>query len=256
MCESEGNAKILALLDASIPGGQHFCFTQTLQLRKLSPEDQFDSTADSFVRVLHETFGDCTVVTELHESGDVHYHGFIKVDASLMAVQFRWKKMSLKVAGLGFYKIKVTDNYPGWCKYIQKSVPEVFDLLCRAPILRDDFKVFEGFDSELFRPQVTAKRQVTVKDCFIKQRGDPSARRARGGGSPVHAQRECGTSLSRSAPAVGAELETESRNARTRLPEQARLASEAGPPKRKTGRVARIKLFSPSSIVIHGQEDG
>lgn len=175
MCEKAGG-KILTLLDVSIPGGgsdgQFFCFTQTLKLRKLTPEDQFDSTWKQFTQACVDVFGKVTAVAELHESGDVHYHGFIKWDDSLLATTVRWKKMSLTVCGLGFYKIKVCQDYPGWCTYIRKDIEETCRILNRSPILRDDFEVFKEFGPAFYVPKdvIIVRQSKKVSDCFIKSK--------------------------------------------------------------------------------------
>jgi len=134
---------------------QYYAFTQTLNSkvfgRVLAP-DQYDKTAYHLSQVYNSaTGGACTVVCELTEAGDCHYHGFLTAPGlSLYKVQYRLSQRLKACKFFGFKKIKLVDDFPGWKEYIMKDVVKTAELLGRRPIVEDKlglipFDMFEAY---------------------------------------------------------------------------------------------------------------
>lgn len=123
---------------------QYYAFTQTLNNRvlgrKLAPV-QYDLTYQHVIdQYRKSTGGAITCIAELTEAGDVHYHGVITAPGMCLdKTRYRVSQCNKSSKLLGFKKIKLCDDVPGWVTYITKSLALTYELLGRRPIVCDQF---------------------------------------------------------------------------------------------------------------------
>lgn len=173
MCEFRDS--VIPLLDG-ITRRNRFAVTNTLKLRDLDSDVQFDGTHADLVNKVCKTFGKFTCVAELTQNADVHYHGMIEADMSLMVATRKFAALFRADKRFGFVSVKLVDNEPGWCEYLRKSVKETKEALDRPPILIDHFDVFKDWDSVYccdLDPQLGGSIIIPPKWRRAKQRGGP-----------------------------------------------------------------------------------
>lgn len=129
--------------DKSEAKAGYFAFTQTINVKclgRFTATQQYDKTATFLHDVLRlNKFIGLTIVCELTEAGNLHYHGFFRYpNQCLDRVNYIWKNVMKKhPKEFGFSKIKLVDDHKGWVQYLIKDLKKTMDLIGRFPIISD-----------------------------------------------------------------------------------------------------------------------
>lgn len=92
--------------------------------KNISYKMQYKESLEYITRTFGESC-DMLIYPECMLNGNIHYHGFIKVKDG--AGYF--KAIHTLKKNLGFIKVKLIDDVPGWVKYCEKSVATMKKLL-------------------------------------------------------------------------------------------------------------------------------
>lgn len=114
-----------------------YSFTVTLKpkLYELEPEIQYDLTHQHLCDLLHTLTPQFTLITELTQSMNVHYHGTI----SLNDKKYFYSKFRSRKSSYGFVLLKPITDCAKWSDYITKSLEETKKVLGRRPVIKDYF---------------------------------------------------------------------------------------------------------------------
>jgi len=125
-----------------------YAITVTLNrsLRKYSPDEQYTKSFMPLADLLHRFKK--TLVYELTQNGDIHYHGIISLDVKYKNVHIR--DMIIFIQNLfrgskifGYVCVKQVTDYNKWKEYILKDVQKSKDRLGIFPIFKDDYDLYE-----------------------------------------------------------------------------------------------------------------
>lgn len=117
----------------------NFSFTVTLKpcMYRYEPEEQYDLVKNHLYITLKQLSNNFTLVTELTQNMNIHFHGIIE-----LYHKKKWYSVFRKSDKFGFTSCREISDMEGWKKYISKDLQLTLDMLERRPIINDDYKVF------------------------------------------------------------------------------------------------------------------
>lgn len=148
-----------------MPKSLDYAFTITLKpfMRKFSNCKQHQITAHWIKCVLKADpeVVDVTMVAELTQSCDVHYHGIINFKEGTGYPVNHWyhiwrtvnepaldkrKLMEPTKHHIGYTNIKPVDDFEGWAEYLVKDMNNYEEIVKCYPIISDDHEIFDTID--------------------------------------------------------------------------------------------------------------
>jgi len=117
------------------------------RLYELKAEEQLLLTKTKILAILRHNHNKCTIVAEMTEARNIHYHCIMKVAATNKSTNIiKYIHDRLRVAPTWFGKqrcIKQVDNYDKWIKYITKDVFRTNEELeeCTTSVINDDYGI-------------------------------------------------------------------------------------------------------------------
>lgn len=117
-----------------------YSFTITLKpvMYKKDIDWQYDETCNELVIALRSISNNFTLVCELTQSMNVHYHGIIELGTS----KRKFVNLFRNDKKFGFISCKEITNREGWVNYLRKDLKNSMEELGRRVIINDDHKIF------------------------------------------------------------------------------------------------------------------
>lgn len=105
-------------------------------------EQQYEETYQNILNLFH----DCklTLVTELTQSYNIHYHGIVSVPLTHGRDSRKYIFDQVrKYSKLGSTKVDQITDFAGWSEYILKDVSTHIDNDVIYPIIKDDYNIYD-----------------------------------------------------------------------------------------------------------------
>lgn len=118
----------------------HFSLTITLlpKLYKYDIDRQYDETANELQLMLRQISNNFTLVCELTNNMNIHYHGIIELCSSKRKLVNIFRGHNK----FGYISSRELFNQESWITYIKKDIKNTYEELGRRSILKDDYKIF------------------------------------------------------------------------------------------------------------------
>lgn len=116
-----------------------YAITITLnpKLFKLTTRQQFEKTANEIVKFMKTMTTKLTLVTEVTEKYNIHYHGVFVTDRK--NIQYKINNMVRGHKLFGFVMIKPVTDLGGWVEYLGKDIKKTKGMMNVLPIICNDF---------------------------------------------------------------------------------------------------------------------